>query len=124
MLLLRAENLKKIYGDRTVLEVRELTVYTGNRIGVVGANGAGKSTLFQILAGELEPEEGLVQRYGGIAYCRQFEESSSDDAECFLSGGEEMRRKLAEVFAKERHVLLLDEQIGRASCRERVLAGV
>ena len=58
MLLLRAENLKKIYGDRTVLEVRELTVYTGNRIGVVGANGAGKSTLFQILAGELEPEEG------------------------------------------------------------------
>ncbi len=109
MLLLRAENLKKIYGDRTVLEVRELTVYTGNRIGVVGANGAGKSTLFQILAGELEPEEGLVQRYGGIAYCRQFEESSSDDAECFLSGGEEMRRKLAEVFAKERHVLLLDE---------------
>ena len=67
MLLLRAENLKKIYGDRTVLEVRELTVYTGNRIGVVGANGAGKSTLFQIIAGELEPEEGLVQRYGGIA---------------------------------------------------------
>ena len=35
MLLLRAENLKKIYGDRTVLEVRELTVYTVKLIWVV-----------------------------------------------------------------------------------------
>ncbi len=113
MLLLRAKNVQKRYGDRIVLEVKELAVYSGNRIGVVGANGAGKSTLFQILAGELEPEEGEVQRYGGMAYCRQFEEQDGsllpDQIPSTLSGGEEMRRKLAEVFAEERHVLLLDE---------------
>lgn len=133
MLLLRAERIKKIYGDRVVLDIEELSVYTGDRIGVVGANGAGKTTLFQLLAGELEPEEGRTERYGTIAYCRQFENDflqmtekgnaalqetgreisvwqvpdrmNTDE----ISGGELMRRKLAEVFAGEGHVLLLDE---------------
>ena len=72
MLLLRAEKIKKIYGERIVLDVEALWVYAGDRIGVVGANGAGKTTLFQILAGEMEAEEGQVQRFGEISWCRQF----------------------------------------------------
>ena len=133
MLLLRAERIKKIYGDRVVLDVEEFSVYTGDRIGVVGANGAGKTTLFQLLAGELEPEEGRTERYGAVAYCRQFENDSLQMTEKEndvsyatgrevsvwqvpervntdeISGGELMRRKLAEVFTGEGHVLLLDE---------------
>lgn len=105
MLLVKAENLKKVYAERTVLEVKELLIYTGDRIGIVGRNGAGKTTLFEVLAGELEPEEGSVQRLGGISYCKQFDENAIDT----ISGGEEMKRKLAEVFANERHLLLLDE---------------
>ena len=105
MLLVKAENLKKVYAERTVLEVKELLIYTGDRIGVVGRNGAGKTTLFEVLAGELEPEEGSVQRLGGISYCKQFDENAIDT----ISGGEEMKRKLTEVFANERHLLLLDE---------------
>ena len=131
MLLLRAEKIKKIYGERTVLDVEALRVYTGDRIGVVGANGAGKTTLFRVLAGETEAEEGLVQRFGEISWCRQFAapEKNEGVSEDFyttekssrvwkisglengqnISGGEEMRRKLAEVFAGDGHLLLLDE---------------
>lgn len=131
MLLLRAEKIKKIYGERIVLDVEALWVYAGDRIGVVGANGAGKTTLFQILAGEVEAEEGQVQRFGEISWCRQFAASEKCEGlpEDFytaeksfrvwkisglengqnISGGEEMRRKLAEVFAGDGHLLLLDE---------------
>ena len=140
MLLLKAEKIKKIYGERTVLELDELFIYTNDRIGIVGANGAGKTTLFEILSGNLQPEEGRVQRYGEISYCRQFqrEESANDnrteevvfdsesegqtqkeeakrwgisqlDGAEKISGGEEMRKKLAEVFSGNRHLLLLDE---------------
>lgn len=49
MLLLKAENVKKKYGERIVLDVEELSVYTNDRIGVIGANGAGKTTLFHII---------------------------------------------------------------------------
>lgn len=132
MLLLRVERIKKIYGDRVVLDIEEFSVYTGDRIGVVGANGAGKTTLFKLLAGELDPEEGRAERYGTVAYCRQFEDDSLKRKEenkaiqgtgrevsvwqapermnvDEISGGELMRQKLAEAFAGEGHVLLLDE---------------
>lgn len=127
MLLLRAEKIKKIYGERTVLEVEELSVYTNDKIGVVGANGAGKTTLFELLSGGLEPDEGKIWGFGEISYCRQFrneaaeqmsEESGREEKlwkvpkredETGISGGERMRKKLAEAFSGNRHILLLDE---------------
>lgn len=125
MLLLRGEKVKKIYGDRTVLSFEELSIYEGDKIGVVGVNGAGKTTLLDLLAGRTEPEEGRIQRFGSVSYCRQFqeEEKREDDGCGFqerlwrvpqdtrseISGGEEMRRKLAEAFQGGKHILLLDE---------------
>lgn len=125
MLLLKAEHVKKSYGERTVLEIESLLVYSNDRIGVVGANGAGKTTLFEILSGAIEPEEGKVERFGKISYCRQFGDSDGPtlrkgyeaklwkvpqrEDQSAVSGGEEMRQKLAEAFSGEGHVLLLDE---------------
>ncbi len=125
MLLLRADHVRKNYGDRTVLEVESLSIYTNDRIGVVGKNGAGKTTLFELLAGQLEPDAGTVRRFGEISYCRQLQEGqvaghmqnvqakrwhvpAREDMSAF-SGGEEMRQKLAEAFSGESHILLLDE---------------
>ncbi|MEP6640949.1 MAG: ribosomal protection-like ABC-F family protein [Gaiellales bacterium] len=38
----------------------DLTVFRGERVGVIGANGSGKSVLLKLLAGELEPTEGEI----------------------------------------------------------------
>lgn len=38
----------------------------GDRVALVGANGAGKSSLLAILAGQLEPQEGIVVKERGI----------------------------------------------------------
>jgi len=56
-------------GDR--LKVAELTVAHGERILVTGPNGAGKTTLMRVLAGELEPDEGKVERTGTVGHLRQ-----------------------------------------------------
>ena len=42
-----------------------LTVSSGDRLAVVGINGSGKSTLLGVLAGSVEPEQGLVRRGRG-----------------------------------------------------------
>lgn len=47
-------------GDVTALQVPELTIRPGERIGVLGRNGAGKSTLLQALSGLMEPRAGTV----------------------------------------------------------------
>ncbi|MDT5264531.1 MAG: hypothetical protein QOI90_1157 [Mycobacterium sp.] len=48
------------FSHRTLFEGLDVTVAPGDVIGVVGANGAGKSTLLRILAGNLEPLDGVV----------------------------------------------------------------
>ena len=44
-----------------------------SRVAVVGVNGAGKSTLVKIMVGELEPNEGIVERHPNlrVAYVAQ-----------------------------------------------------
>ncbi len=56
-------------GDR--LKVDGLSVAHGERILITGPNGAGKTTLMRVLAGELEPDEGEVERTGAIGHLRQ-----------------------------------------------------
>jgi ATP-binding cassette subfamily F protein 3 len=46
------------FGDEPILLDVDLTIYRGERVGIVGANGAGKSVLGKLLSGELEPDEG------------------------------------------------------------------
>ncbi|WP_373897066.1 ribosomal protection-like ABC-F family protein [Glycomyces algeriensis] len=53
------------------LKVDELTIARGERILITGPNGAGKTTLMRVLAGELEPDQGEVERTGAIGHLRQ-----------------------------------------------------
>jgi ATP-binding cassette subfamily F protein 3 len=46
------------FGDEPVLVGVDLTIYRGERVGIVGGNGAGKSVLGRLLSGELTPDEG------------------------------------------------------------------
>ena len=45
------KNVKKIIGDRILLNIDELKLESGKIYGIVGPNGAGKSTLLRILSG-------------------------------------------------------------------------
>ena len=53
------------------LGVTDFAARTGEKILITGPNGAGKSTLLSVLAGTLEPVEGLVQRPARIGYLQQ-----------------------------------------------------
>lgn len=64
---LRLEHVR--VADR--LTVPELTIAPGERVLITGPNGAGKTTLMRVLAGELAPDEGDVQRNGTIGHLRQ-----------------------------------------------------
>jgi ABC-type multidrug transport system ATPase subunit len=58
--MLRATNVVKKLGGRAVLGGVELTCRSSQIILVLGRNGAGKSTLLRVLAGLLEPDDGVV----------------------------------------------------------------
>ncbi|MDR1303469.1 MAG: LPS export ABC transporter ATP-binding protein [Puniceicoccales bacterium] len=57
---LSAQELCKNYGKRNVVNRVNLTIFSGEIIGILGPNGAGKTTTFYMLVGLVAPNEGRV----------------------------------------------------------------
>jgi ATP-binding cassette subfamily F protein uup len=60
--VINAENVSYAYGDRRVINEITWRLGPGERLALVGANGSGKSTLMRLLAQELTPSAGWVDR--------------------------------------------------------------
>jgi ATPase subunit of ABC transporter with duplicated ATPase domains len=57
---------------RVLLDDVSFKVGEGQKAALVGANGAGKTTLLRIITGELEPDDGSVNRMGSLGVMPQF----------------------------------------------------
>lgn len=64
MILYKIENLKRIYGERTVLNIKNLTIKAGKVYSLTGPNGAGKTTLLKILSFLGNPSCGSIEFLG------------------------------------------------------------
>jgi ATP-binding cassette subfamily F protein uup len=60
--VLDAVDVGVAYDGQRVLEHATWRLGPGERVGLVGVNGSGKTTLLRLLAGEREPEAGVVER--------------------------------------------------------------
>jgi ATPase subunit of ABC transporter with duplicated ATPase domains len=65
------KNIEVSFLDQLVLDIPRLAVHQFDRIGIVGKNGAGKSTLLKLLAGQIAPDKGQVNRFADFAYFDQ-----------------------------------------------------
>ncbi|SOH92864.1 ATP-binding cassette protein, ChvD family [Monaibacterium marinum] len=80
--VIEVTDLKKSYGDRTLIEGLNFSLPPGGIVGVIGPNGAGKSTLFRMLTGQEQPDEGAVE-YGDtvqLSYVDQSRDALDSDA--------------------------------------------
>ncbi len=59
--VIEAEDLKKGFGDRLLIDDLSFKLPPGGIVGVIGPNGAGKTTLFKMLVGQEEPDEGSIR---------------------------------------------------------------
>ena len=61
---LKIESLKKEYGEKVALDIPELTIQSGELVGLVGNNGAGKTTLLRLVLDLIKATEGRVYSNG------------------------------------------------------------
>ncbi|MDG1527823.1 MAG: LPS export ABC transporter ATP-binding protein [Polaribacter sp.] len=59
-MILRADNIQKIYGSRKVVQGISLEVSQGEIVGLLGPNGAGKTTSFYMIVGMIKPNDGHI----------------------------------------------------------------
>ncbi len=60
--MIDAEHVSIAYGDKKLLRDATWRLGPGDRFALVGVNGSGKTSLMKLLAGELEPTTGVVER--------------------------------------------------------------
>lgn len=58
--MLTVRKVGKHYGERRVLSDIDLSVASGEMVGIIGPNGSGKTTLLRLLSGEERPDTGAV----------------------------------------------------------------
>ena len=59
------KDLKKTFGEKVAVDIPELTIHSGELLGLVGNNGAGKSTLFRLILDLIKADTGTVHMRGG-----------------------------------------------------------
>jgi energy-dependent translational throttle protein EttA len=60
-LVVRAENVRKGYGDNLLMEELNFNLPRGGIVGIIGPNGAGKTTLFRMIVGQEKPDAGSLR---------------------------------------------------------------
>ena len=59
--VVKAEHLRKAYGDNVLIEDLTFNLPRGGIVGIIGANGAGKTTLFRMITGQEKPDGGTLR---------------------------------------------------------------
>ena len=54
------KQIKKVYGEKTVIEGFELTVERGEFVTVIGSSGCGKTTVLKMVNGLVIPDGGSI----------------------------------------------------------------
>src|SRR5213594_4605874 len=59
--VVEADDVRKSYGDRVLMEGLSFKLPRGGIVGVIGPNGAGKTTLFRMIVGQEKPDGGTLR---------------------------------------------------------------
>ena len=120
----RNYRIREFWADQDI----NFSLEKGDMLGIIGTNGAGKSTLLKAVSGIMEPTKGYVKREGSIAALLEL--SSGFDGDLTVRENTYLRGAMlgyTRRFMDETYDQIIEfaelkdfQEIGRASCRERV----
>jgi ATP-binding cassette subfamily F protein 3 len=101
--MIQLQNISLQRGPKFLLESADLTIYPGQKVGLIGANGCGKSTLFQMLLGKLASDTGSldIPKQWRMAHMAQEVGHTSRSALDYVLDGDNELRRLEHEISRE-----------------------
>ena len=96
---IKVENLRKNFGDKTVIDNVSFEVNDGETLAIVGFSGSGKSTILKLISGLIEKDNGeIITSDGDIAMVFQYSAlfdslNVSDNISFALRERQDLRKK-------------------------------
>jgi ATP-binding cassette, subfamily F, member 3 len=100
--MIQLQNISLQRGAKFLLNAADLTIYPGQKIGLIGANGSGKSTLFNMLLGKLPSDTGTLdipKQWRTAHMAQEVGHTSRSALEYVLDGDVELRRLEQDIVA-------------------------
>jgi NitT/TauT family transport system ATP-binding protein len=70
-LMIAVKSLKKSFDNEPVVDEVSFSVRKGETLAIVGPNGAGKTTILRMIAGLIEPDQGVIEVRGRVSMVPQ-----------------------------------------------------
>jgi ATP-binding cassette subfamily F protein uup len=119
---LEAVDISLMLGNQTLLSDLTWLLAGGDRVALVGVNGSGKTTLLRLLAGELEPSSGTIERGATVRLARLSQDAVELPEDLrVLESLEEVRRRATLSDGREITAAMLCERFGFRGERARAL---
>ena len=117
--MIELKNISLNRGPKQLLDGANLSIYPGEKVGLIGSNGSGKSTLLSLLRGELKEDSGdiiMPKKCAISSVSQELEQSDTTAIDFVLSGDEEWSRiqrdlVLAETLGQTLEVVALHDQL-------------
>ncbi|MEH6444502.1 MAG: ATP-binding cassette domain-containing protein [Oceanospirillaceae bacterium] len=96
--------LSLLRGPQQLLNLADLTLHSGWKVGIIGANGVGKSSLFKLLLGELQLDAGELKFSGNQTIAHMAQEVHSQNRcvlDYVLDGDVALRKVQADLAIAE-----------------------
>jgi ATP-binding cassette subfamily F protein uup len=100
-----ARHVSKGYGGEPVIRDYSQRILRGDRIGLIGPNGSGKSTLLKLLVGDLEPDEGTIERGTRLQIAYYDQQREQLDPEATVADSVNDGNSTVVVNGQPKHVL-------------------
>jgi ATPase subunit of ABC transporter with duplicated ATPase domains len=112
MSILNVEKLNFSFGDKTILKDVSFRLLKGEHAGLVGVNGAGKTTLFNLLMGNLIPDEGSIYKVSSVDV--GYLDQHSELEEGYTIEGA-LKLAFSDLYLIEKEMLEVGENMANAS---------
>ena len=101
-LVIQADKVRKVFGNRLLIDDLDFKLPPGGIVGVIGPNGAGKTTLFRMITGQDQPDGGELRV--GDTVKLGYVDQSRDSLDAAKSVGEEISGGTDVIYLGKRAV--------------------